>query len=405
MRFGSFILKNVFRRKTRSALTILGVTMAIAAVVALLGVSGGFERSLEEVYKSGGVDLVVVRAGVTQRQTSSLRESIGQRIAALDGVGAVTPVLTELVKFREEDALGSPLIGVPPDSAPLQALRLLRGEGLTNDSDHKIMLGETLANQLNKTVGDEVLVRDQTFECVGVFAGQTLVDQSTAYLRLVDMQALLNRANRVNEFRVTLKDDVEDKEFTVQRLISEIESMTGALELEVDEGETTAAVDAAPSESLENHRLGLTATATGEYVRSNTEIRLGHAMAWITSAIALLIGAVGVLNTMIMSVLERTQEIGILRAIGWRRARIIRMILCESLSLTTIGSLVGSFAAVVLVRVLSQFPMAKGYVRGEISPTVIAIGILLSLVVGLVGGLYPAFRGASLPPTEALRYE
>ena len=128
-------------------------------------------------------------------------------------------------------------------------------------------------------------------------------------------------------------------------------------------------------------------------------------MAWVTSVIALIVGSIGMLNTMIVSVLERTQEIGILRAIGWRRGRIVRMILAESFSLSLIGAAVGTCLAAALIFALTQFPAAAGFVRGQVTPGVVLIGILMSLLVGFVGGAYPALRGASLPPTEALRYE
>jgi putative ABC transport system permease protein len=128
-------------------------------------------------------------------------------------------------------------------------------------------------------------------------------------------------------------------------------------------------------------------------------------MAWITSAIALAIGSVGMLNTMVMSVLERTQEIGILRAIGWRKKRIVQMILCESFLLSLVGAVAGVLLAMLLTRTLASFSPVQAYVRSDLSPVVIAIGFALAGLVSLAGGAYPAIRGANLPPTEALRYE
>jgi putative ABC transport system permease protein len=121
--------------------------------------------------------------------------------------------------------------------------------------------------------------------------------------------------------------------------------------------------------------------------------------------IALVIGSVGVLNTMLMSVLERTQEIGVLRAIGWPKIRIIKMIVCESCALGVAGALLGMLAGVGLTAALSRFPAARGAVRGDTAPSVLAAGFVVALAMGLAGSLYPAFRGAGLHPTEALRYE
>ncbi len=128
-------------------------------------------------------------------------------------------------------------------------------------------------------------------------------------------------------------------------------------------------------------------------------------MAWVTSAMALVIGAVGMLNTMVMSVFERTNEIGILRAIGWRRWRVVRMILMESILLSLAGGVVGTAGAIVLTQVLAAQPAVAGMVDPDVAPWVIAQGFVIALCVGLLGAAYPAYRGAQLLPTEALRHE
>jgi putative ABC transport system permease protein len=128
-------------------------------------------------------------------------------------------------------------------------------------------------------------------------------------------------------------------------------------------------------------------------------------MAAVTSLIALVIGSIGMLNTMFMSVLERTQEIGTLRAIGWRKSRVLRMILAESLLLSMIGGLVGIVFAWMLMQVLSHSSSVQGLIRPELSLSVVWQGLLLATIAGAAGGLYPAFRGTRVAPSEALRYE
>jgi putative ABC transport system permease protein len=132
---------------------------------------------------------------------------------------------------------------------------------------------------------------------------------------------------------------------------------------------------------------------------------MAHGMAWVTSIIAVVVGAVGTLNTMIMSVVERVREISILRAIGWRKSRVVRMIVGESLLISVVGAVVGALAAWALTRWLSTQPMASAFLEGSIAPTVFGKGFLLALLVGLIGGLYPAFRAAQLLPAEGLRHD
>src|SRR5262249_2681520 len=130
-----------------------------------------------------------------------------------------------------------------------------------------------------------------------------------------------------------------------------------------------------------------------------------QAMAWLTSAIALMIGTISMANTMVMSVVERTKEIGILRAIGWKKWRVMRMILGVSTILSLVGGVLGGILAVIVCKWLATLPQVGGFIQGEIAPIVIAKGFFIALAVGLIGGLWPAFRAASLLPTEAIYHE
>ena len=142
-----------------------------------------------------------------------------------------------------------------------------------------------------------------------------------------------------------------------------------------------------------------------ELTQSAMQLKAANAMAWLTSAIALVMGTVFMLNTMVMSVFERTREIGILRAIGWRPWRVMRMILMESVLLSLSGGIVGTIVAIGLTWFLSTLPVVNGAVRGDISIAVISQGFAIALLVGLIGAAYPAYRGARLMPTEAIRHE
>jgi putative ABC transport system permease protein len=126
-------------------------------------------------------------------------------------------------------------------------------------------------------------------------------------------------------------------------------------------------------------------------------------MSWVISAIACLIGALGVLNTMAMSVFERRAEIGSLRAMGWRTSRVIRLILSESLLLAAAGASVGIVFGLLVVAVLSHWHVTSGLVQGDVSLRAIGEGVLTAAAMAVAGAAYPAFRIARTPPVESLR--
>jgi putative ABC transport system permease protein len=140
-------------------------------------------------------------------------------------------------------------------------------------------------------------------------------------------------------------------------------------------------------------------------VNSDANLQLATATAWGTSMLAIMLSLFITLNTMLVSVLERTKEFGMLRAVGWRRRRIVQMILGESIVIGLLAALVGTLGAWCLVSVLASWPALQSMVDSRLSPMAILCGGSITMAAGIAGSFYPAFRGASISPTEALRHE
>jgi putative ABC transport system permease protein len=155
----------------------------------------------------------------------------------------------------------------------------------------------------------------------------------------------------------------------------------------------------------EDPSVRLNAQTPQSYVDSVSQLKLVNAISWLVSAIGLIVGVIGMLNTMVMSVIERTQEIGILRAVGWPPRRVIAMVLGESLLLGLAAAILGTVGAILATHVLTLFPQVNGFIEGGIAPNVIVEGLIFTVAIGLLGGAYPAFRAARLLPTEAIRHE
>jgi len=376
LRFGALVFKNLWRRPLRTALTVAGLAVGIAAVVALVGISEGFERSFVRLYQQGSIDVVVTRHGKVNRASGTIDASIEAKIRQIQGVCEVTPGLVDLVAMEEDGLFGVFLVGWRPDSFLFDGLNVVAGRRFRGEERGVVLLGSTLARNLEKTVGDPLqVVEGETFQVVGVFESHNVVENGMAVLPLEELQRLMDRQGQVTGFNVQVADRTD------RGLIEGV------------------------CRRIEGLAKNISAMPTAEFVHSIAEIRTARAMAWLTSVIAILVGAIGVTNTTAMSVVERTQEIGILRAIGWRKSRIVRMIASEAVLLTVLGAVLGVAAAIVLVRGLTLSPAVNGLIDGRVAPGVLLEACAIALVIGLASAAYPAFRASRLPPTLALRHE
>jgi putative ABC transport system permease protein len=382
MRFSTVILRNLLQRKLRSFLAIIGITVAMGSAVALLALSQEFEGSLQELYEARGVEMVVVRAGVADRLSSNLAQGLGERIRQLAGVRDVAAVLVDVVALPDVKLLSVPLQGWDTDSFLFNDLKIKNGRRFHKGEGRTVLLGEVLARNLQKGPGDRLEIEGVAFQIVGTYESFNIFENSSVLMALEELQAFTDRPRQVTAFQLLL-EPVPNKQELVQRLRQQIEALP-------DDRGRPARVAALP---------------VREHVNTVMQIQLARAVAWMTSAIAFLVGTLGISNTMIMAVAERTQEIGILRALGWRRSRIMRMIVYEALLLSLAGSVLGLAWGALLLAALSASPQVSGMIKGSLSPEVAVEGVLLGCATGLLGGLYPALRATLLLPIKALRQE
>lgn len=394
MYFVAFILKNLTRRPIRTALTVLGLGVAVGSMIALLGLSRNFRSSLQGTFELRRVDLVVVASGAADQLSSELPASVVDKVATWPEIEAVDAALVDLTKMETREARDAD--DVPPSRPVLvQAWRpdnfgfgdmeVVAGRPLaeSDTGQYRAMIGSQLAENLKKNVGDALTIQDRKFQIIGVFKTSSVYETGGVLTLLKDYQEASGRRGVVTGFSVRVRRTSDNPDADVEAVRRKIQALTD------DAGKP----------------LRLAADRPQKYLDDATHLKVTGAMAWMVSAIAILIGVISMLNTMAMSVLERTQEIGILRAVGWPRGRVIRMVLGEAVVLALASALCGTVGAIAGTHLMVLSPRVSGFIEPGIPMSVVAMGTGITLLIGLLGGAYPAFRASRLLPTEALRHD
>lgn len=388
------MLRNLSRRRLRTALTILGITIGIWALV----VFGSMANRINDMvgkgstyFQSGAIS--VWGGGGDTPKMNPLDIALEDRIKAIPGVAVVVPG----VSMNLTDDNASMSMGLPPMITAQPAglttgrdtliLRAAAGRLLaaSDEGSNVVVLGCDLARQYTKQVGDSITLRGEEFTVAGVLAQtQTQPDNSAMvpfaagqrlYLTTLPslVKANLTASNVVTGFQVyprpgTSPDTVAAQ---IKALSPELGTMTGA---DFDK-------------------------LAGSYAAMLNSVLVGIGL------ISLVVGGLSVVNTMAMSIAERTREIGIKRAIGASRVRIVREIVAESALIGCIGGTIGLTLGALLVTIANEAGRSSGTILFELTAGTAISSVVFSTVLGALAGFVPALHAARLDPVAALRYE
>ena len=368
------ILKNLLRRKVRTLLTMAGIAIGVAAIVALGTLAEGLAAGYSALSGGSGADLLVAQADAVDIVFSAVDEEVGTTLANLAGVEEVSGMVYAFAATE-----GMPyfiVFGYEPSGFAIQHFKIVEGEGLTDRATRHggrpLILGRAAADDLDKEVGDTLRLYETTYRIVGIYETGAPFEDGAAVVLLDDAQDLSKHPRQVNAFLIKLRD-IHDAERVRQR--------------------------------IEGRFSDLTATLSSDFVEEQDWLAMIQSFTRAVALLAVLIGGVGVMNTVLMSVFERTREFGTLRALGWHPRQVLSMVLGESLALCGLGGVVGTVLGMVMVWAVKQVPLASTILATSVSPPLFAQSIGVALALGLVGGTYPAWRASRLLPVEAMRAE
>ncbi len=393
--------------KLRSALTMLGIVIGVASVVSLLSVGQGAQAAVTEQIEGTGLNLLTISPGANRGpggggggNTNTVTYRDAEAIAReIDGITAVLPQYSSSLQVRsDQESYLASVLGASSEYAEVRNIDIEIGRYFTQneyrDGARVAVLGQQAAKDLFgglNPIGRDIRISGKRFEVIGVLAQQDggfgndpnlqiHVPLTTGYRNLFDARAVASSDNTVSSIVVA----VEDLD-NVDAVTEDIESLLRRRHrLKDDEDNDFSVTD---QQSL----LDIASSITGILT-----VLLGA-----IASISLLVGGIGIMNITLVSVTERTKEIGLRKAIGARRSHILQQFLIETIVLSLLGGIIGVSLGVLIATLVNS----SGTLNTTVTWDTIALGLGFSAVVGVFFGVYPANQAASLEPIEALRYE
>ena len=372
MTFFTLILHNLWSKKARSLGLAFAVAIAVMAVVTLDVTSSGLEQSAAAVISVGKADFTVVQKGTSDTLSSTIDRQELARLQATPGVSHVVGVLVETEHLDANNPVFIE-IGIQPADLAGFGVKVVRGTAYSATAAHQVMLGWRAAANLGLTVGGQFRGNGTINTVVGIYSTGNSFGDAGAMFPLPALQGY----NRVPGI-VTL---------AFVKVVPGTKVAAVASHIEYAQPELTTIQTASQFGRADRNLLYLQAAVDGSTV------------------LAILIGAVIIGNTMLLSLFERTREFGLLRAIGWTRRRTVSLLLSESLLLALLGAMIGVALSFVVAGALAQLPQLKGILHPDFTQGAFWRALFTALAMTVIGALYPTTRAALLSPLKALSYE
>lgn len=393
---------SVRQNRTRSFLTCLGIAIGIASIILILSLTGSISSLIKGETKSIGADLVVIRPTRSKDTVTNLVEELTMAnsfeksslslvdvssVSAVEGVTATAPIAVSSNTLMNEENLvpSATIVGTTADFYAIEPLALKYGVFLNEkNSDTAVVIGHNLALNLYKTsnpVGRTLSFYGQRFIIVGV---------------LDEIEESVNFDN-VN-FNNTLFMDIE----TMERLMDSVQIQQ--INVRILNTSLLEPVANNISTALKDNRFGDTnfSVAYGDAIShpASNLLNIISGMLALVAGISLIVGGIGVMNIMLVSVSERTHEIGIRKAVGASAHNIMMQFMFESMILSVLGSILGIFLGYFLAFLVSTATPFAPYISWEI----IAVVVVTTIAVGVIFGTYPALKAACKKPIDSLRH-
>lgn len=384
MRFLLLSYNNLLRHKIRSFLTLIGISASIAVLFSIISFNKGFEKGLAKELERTGLHFMVVPSGCPHEVASLvlhgaiipkfLDESVVDKIRKVEGISLISPILVTQLSNLDKKRIDL-VYGMKMDDL-LKLKPAWKIEGSIPASDDEIIMGSEVASHNNIKIGNTYNYGSKIFKVSGILEKTGSQDDAYIYMPIKTLQEMIKKEGRVT-----------------------------ALGVKVSNPEMIKAVE----EKLSTEIPGIQIVTMGQVMSSISSLASSAKILSLSVAIiAVIISAIGVMNSILMAIFERTQEIGLMRAIGAGKGDIFKIIIMETIILTTTGGIIGLSVSLIGSNIIETFvkkimPYVPSGKMIVFDPVIALWCVLFSIIIGIISGFFPAYKAAKVSPIEAIK--